>query len=67
MPSINVMMKMAQKKKAIVDTVRQNQMIKEEEEISKQNVKTILDADFAEHQRQKIKEEREKKENFAKM
>ena len=67
MPSINVMMKMAKKKKAIVDTVRQNQMIKEEEEISKQNVKTILDADFAEHQRQKIKEEREKKENFAKM
>ena len=67
MPSINVMMKMAQKKKAIVETVREKQMIKEEEEISKQNVKTIMDADFAEHQRQKIREEREKKNNFLKM
>ena len=58
---------MSQKKKAITAAVREKQMIKEEEEISKQNVKTIMDADFTEHQRQKIREERAKKDNFLKM
>ena len=42
----------------MVEDARQRQLIKEEEEITKSNVKTLIDAEHAENQRKKLVEQR---------
>ena len=52
------MMKMAQKKKQIVERTKDRIEMKEEEKLAQQNVKTIIDKDAAEMERQRIAERR---------
>ena len=55
---MNIMMKMVKKKNDMVEDARQRAIIKEEEEITKSNVKTLIDAEHAENQRKKMAEQR---------
>ena len=55
---MNIMMKMVKKKNDMVEDARQRAIIKEEEEITKSNVKTLIDAEHAENQRKKLAEQR---------
>jgi ribosomal protein L24 len=55
---MNIMMKMVKKKNDLVEDARQKALIKEEEEITKSNVKTLIDAEHAEIQRKKLAEQR---------
>ena len=53
-------MKMAATRKKMAKDAKENIKIKQEEELTKRNVKTILDEEVAEHERSKIAEKRYK-------
>ena len=58
MPSMNIMMRMMQKKNKMIEDAKEAVRIKEEEEITKRNVKTIMDVEAAQLEREKLQENR---------
>lgn len=56
--SFSAAMKMAATRKKMAKDAKENIKIKQEEELTKRNVKTILDEEVAEHERSKIAEKR---------
>ena len=56
--SFSAAMKMAATRKKMATTAKENIKIKQEEELTKRNVKTILDEEVAEQERQQIVQKR---------
>ena len=55
---MNIMMRMMQKKNKMIEDAKEAVRIKEEEEITKRNVKTIIDVEAAQMEREKLQENR---------